>query len=147
MDNQGLISGLPFQAQGDTDSLTSQNHNFSSEEVILTELQPVCFQPPVCNLNTSQGGHTANSWPVELNQHHHQLQEEHGPQYNDDADKELDCDYGMSSEIQQCLSLNRDYQVQSFFFLFSLFLKQGTSKFTNHYSNVNQNQCNPTDYY
>lgn len=95
--------------------LPSQNTgNVSADEYILTELQPRNFQPPASVPSTSQEGYNDASWLVEINQFHGQNdsnQQEDEEELFDNGDDENDGDVEMRSEIQQCLSLNRDYQV------------------------------------
>ena len=93
--------------------------NVSSDEYVLTELQPRNFQPPTCVPSSSQGEYPQNeSWFVELNEWNGQNdidQEEGEDSIFHDGEEEIDSVSEMHSEIQQCLSLNRDYQVITFF--------------------------------
>ena len=95
--------------------------NVSSDEYILTELQPGNFQPPVCVPSSSQGEYQQNGrWFAELNELHGQNdidQQEGEHNIFHDGEEEITGN-GVSeihSDIQQCLSLNRDYQVILFF--------------------------------
>lgn len=95
--------------------------NVSSDEYILTELQPGNFQPPMCVPSSSQGEYQQNGrWFAELNELHGQNdidQQEGEHNIFHDGEEEITSN-GVSeihSDIQQCLSLNRDYQVILFF--------------------------------
>ena len=93
--------------------------NVSSAEYVLTELQPRNFQPPMCLPSSSQGEYPQNgSWFAELNELHgpNEVDQQEG-EHNifHDVEEEIDGVSEMYSDIQQCLSLNRDYQVILFF--------------------------------
>ena len=95
--------------------------NVSSDEYVLTELQPGNFQPPMCVPSSSQGEYQQNGrWFAEVNELHGQNgidQQEGEHTIFHDGEEEITGN-GVSeihSDIQQCLSLNRDYQVILFF--------------------------------
>lgn len=81
----------------------------------MTELQPRDFQPPTCIPSSSQGEYPHNdNWFAELNELQGQNvinQQEGEDNIFCDGEEEIDGDSEMHGEIQQCLSLNRDYQV------------------------------------
>lgn len=93
--------------------------NLSSDEYVLTELQPGNFQPPMCVPSSSQGEYQQNGrWLAELNEMHarndiDQQEVEHN--IFRDGEEEINGVSEIHSDIQQCLSLNRDYQVIIFF--------------------------------
>ena len=93
--------------------------NVSSDEYVLTELQPRNFQAPTCVPSSSQGEYPQNErWFAELNelsgQNDIDQQEEEDSIFHDGGE-EINGESEMYSEIQQCLALNRDYQVIIFF--------------------------------
>ena len=93
--------------------------NVSSDEYVLTELQPRNFQPPTCVPSSSQGEHQQNGrWFAESNEMHGQNdidQQEGEHNIFHDGEEEINGVSEIHSDIQQCLSLNRDYQVILFF--------------------------------
>lgn len=121
-DNHVPVSASLFQGQlliENNLSPSQSTGNVSSDEYILTELQPRNFQPPTCVPSLSQGKYPQNgSWLVELNELNGQNdidQQEGEDSIFHDGEEEIDSVLEMHSEIQQCLSLNRDYQVIIFF--------------------------------
>ena len=99
--------------------LPQSTGNVSSVEYVLTELQPRNFQPPTCVPSSSQGEYPQNrSWFAELNELNGQNdidQQEGEDSIFHDGEEEIDSVSETYSEIQQCLTLNRDYQVIIFF--------------------------------
>ncbi|KAL9985551.1 hypothetical protein ACROYT_G007972 [Oculina patagonica] len=114
-DSNHVPEPLSVQSPVDNNLLPSQSAgNASSDEYVLTELQPLAFIPPACGPSTSQVGYNDTSWHTELN--HFQGQNDVNQQVEEedlfsDGDEENNGDPGMYSEIQQCLSSNRDYQL------------------------------------
>lgn len=122
--NHVPVPDSPFQGQ-----LLIENNlprpqstgNVSSDEYVLTELQPRSFQPPTCVPSSSQGEYPQNgSWFAELNELNAQNdidQQEEEDSIFHDGKEEINGVSEMYGEIQQCLTLNRDYQVIIFFCL------------------------------
>ena len=109
------LSISPVQQAVDSNLLPSQSTgNASSDEYVLTELQPLDFAPPPCAPSTSQCGYNVASWHAELDHFQGQnganQQAEEGDLFHDGG-AENNSEPEIGSEIQQCLSLNRDYQV------------------------------------
>lgn len=109
------LSVFPVQPPVDNNLLPSQNTgNASSDEYVLTELHPLAFVPPACVPSTSQAGYSDVSWHTELD--HFKCQNDTNQQGEEedlfrDGGEENNGDPETYSEVQQCLSLNRDYQV------------------------------------
>lgn len=122
--NHVPVSANLFQVEPSIENtlpLSQCTGNVSSDEYVLTELQPGNFQPPMCVPSSSQGEYQQNGrWFAELNELHGQNgidQQEGEHNIFHDGEKEITGN-GVSeihSDIQQCLSLNRDYQVILFF--------------------------------
>ena len=122
--NHAPISDSLFQGQPLIENnlpLPQSTGNVSSVEYILTELQPRNFQPPTCVPSSSQGEYPQNaSWFAELNELSGQNdidQQEGEDSIFHDVEEEVDGASEVYSEIQQCLTLNRDYQVVILFCL------------------------------
>ena len=111
------LNVLPVQSSVENNLLPSQSAgNASSDEYVLTELQPRGFEPPPCVPSTSQSVFSSDSWQVELNHFQgqnddYQQQEGRGDLYYDGGGNDNSGDPELRGKIQQCLILNRDYQV------------------------------------